>query len=507
MVHEIGVERVVARDQHHQRLVATPARAPRLLPERRPGAGEARHHDGVQAGDVHPELERVRGGHAEQVAVHQRRLEGAPLLGQVAAAVGRHAGDQRGVDLGEHALRAEGGQLRPPARSDERQRAGTLDDEVGQHPRGLGPGGAADGCPVLPDQLRQQRRLPQRHRPSGRGRSVVDDGSDLASREPSGEPGRVGHRRRGQHQRRPRPVPRADTQEPPQQQGNVRPEQPPVGVALVEHHVAQAAQEGRPAGVLRQQRAVHHVRVAEQPARVAARPVPLGVRSVPVERRGPDIGQPERLDCPQLVGGQRLGRREVQRRRAPVVGERRQHRQLVGQRLPRRGPGGHHDVVPGVREVGCAGLMAPRPVNAPFLERGAHRGRDPERPVDGASGAGGQLHDVAQRVVPVAGVGSGHDPPQQAFPAPLDHGDDAMAVCSHAASTTLASAWSDQSAHEVGTSPPRLTSPPHVRADTASCAIPVISPRARAQPSARGIRVSNVTTNRRSAPTAPALCR
>ncbi len=176
MVDQVGVERVVAGHQHHQRLVAASAGPAGLLPERGPGAGEARHDHGVQPGDVDTELQRVRGGDPEQVAADQRGLQRPPLLRQVAAAVGRHPRHQRRVHLGEHPLRAERRQLRTPPRADEGQRAGALDDEVGQHPARLRAGGAAHRRTVLPGQLVEQGRLPQRDGPARRGRPVVGHG-------------------------------------------------------------------------------------------------------------------------------------------------------------------------------------------------------------------------------------------------------------------------------------------------------------------------------------------
>ena len=68
VVHEVGVQGVVAGHEHHERLVARPAGASGLLPERRPRAREPGHHHRVEPGDVHAELERVRRRHAQQLA-------------------------------------------------------------------------------------------------------------------------------------------------------------------------------------------------------------------------------------------------------------------------------------------------------------------------------------------------------------------------------------------------------------------------------------------------------
>src|SRR6266542_3617929 len=68
MVQVVGVERVVEADQHGERGAALPAGAPRLLPEGGDRAGEAVEHDRVQPTDVHAQLERVGGRHAQELA-------------------------------------------------------------------------------------------------------------------------------------------------------------------------------------------------------------------------------------------------------------------------------------------------------------------------------------------------------------------------------------------------------------------------------------------------------
>jgi hypothetical protein len=221
VVHQVGVHRVVAGDEHDQGLVAGPSGPARLLPERRPGAGEAGDDHGVQPGDVHAQLQRVGGGHAEQLAGLQRRLQRPALLGQVAAAVRRDLPDQLRVDAGQHPLRAQRGQLGAPPGPHERQRPRPLQYQIGQHPGGLGAGGPAHRGPVLPGEFGQQRRLPERDRPPGPRGAVLGHRGDRPAGQPGRELGRIGHRRRGQHDRRPRSVPGADPQQPAQQQRHV----------------------------------------------------------------------------------------------------------------------------------------------------------------------------------------------------------------------------------------------------------------------------------------------
>ena len=90
MVHQVGVQRVVAGDQHDQRALAAPARAAGLLPERRHGARKAGQHHRVQTRDVDAQFQRVGGGQPAQFAVGQRAFQRAPVLGEITGPVGGH---------------------------------------------------------------------------------------------------------------------------------------------------------------------------------------------------------------------------------------------------------------------------------------------------------------------------------------------------------------------------------------------------------------------------------
>lgn len=94
VVHEEGVQRVVAGDEDGECALPRAAGAARLLPQGGPGARVARDDDGVQAGDVDAEFEGGGGGEAEEFAGVQGALQGATFLGEVAAAVGGHAPGQ-----------------------------------------------------------------------------------------------------------------------------------------------------------------------------------------------------------------------------------------------------------------------------------------------------------------------------------------------------------------------------------------------------------------------------
>ena len=164
MVHQVRVERIVAGDQNDQCALAAPARTAGLLPERCDGTREARKHNGIEAGDVDPELQRIGGGQSAQLAVGQRPFQSPTILGQVTGPIRRHLIGEIGVRVGQPCPGPECDEFGTPARAHERQRAGPLPHQVGHHPRRFGPCRAAYRSTVLPDQLRQQRRLPQRDR-------------------------------------------------------------------------------------------------------------------------------------------------------------------------------------------------------------------------------------------------------------------------------------------------------------------------------------------------------
>ena len=79
------------------------------------------------------------------------------------------------------------------------------------------------------------------------------------------------------------------------------PEHAAVGVALVNHDVAQPAQVQGPPRVLRQHGAVQHVRVGEHPVRVRSNPVALG-ESACRRRRWPAARPEARVRQPAAAG-------------------------------------------------------------------------------------------------------------------------------------------------------------------------------------------------------------
>ena len=199
-------------------------------------------------------------------------------------------------------------------------------------------------------------------------------------------------------------VHRAHPPQPTEHVGDVRAEDAAVVVALVDHDVLQGAEEARPPVVGRQERAVQHVGVGQDVLPEVARPVALLARAVAV-MGGQAYVEAQGRQPGELVVGQRLGRREVEHRRAALAADaagradRRQRGQLVGQRLPRGRAGRHDHVVARVRRVGGHDLVAPRPGHALRGEGAADVVGHPGRPVLVHRLPGGEDLEVPEAVL------------------------------------------------------------------------------------------------------------
>ena len=218
----------------------------------------------------------------------------------------------------------------------------------------------------------------------GRGEPSSVTASTGAPDQPGGGRGGIGHRRRGEHEDRLGPVAAADAAQPPEHVPDVRTEHPAVGVALVDDHVGDPAQRAGPLLVGGQDPAVQHVRVGHDPPRVPPHPVPLLAGGVPVVGRRPHRWIGERRHRRQLVAGQRLGRGEVEDAGARVLGQPGQRRQLVGQRLPGCGAGGHDDVPARPRRSCAASTWCPPRRADPAVGEPGDAARDRPTPARGS---------------------------------------------------------------------------------------------------------------------------
>ena len=158
-------------------------------------------------------------------------------------------------------------------------------------------------------------------------------------------------------------------------------------------------EEAVPVGMPGQQVVVQHVRRGQQVVGVRAGPDAIGYGSVAVHHGGAHAAQAQRRDQPELVGGQRAGRRDVQRGAALEHGG--QRRDQVAERLTRRGAGGDDHVAALAGQPRGPGLVGPRPRRADAVQRLAQPGGQPVRPVGPPSAARGDPVDMRQP----AGVG------------------------------------------------------------------------------------------------------
>ena len=364
VVHQVGVQRVVGGDEDGEAAGPGASGPARLLPQRDARARPAGDEDRVQSGDVDAQLQGVGGGQGPQPARAQVGLQGSALLGQVAAAVGRHRADELGQGEPQRVAGPLGHDLRRAARAHEHQRPGAHAQQIHEQLGGLDDGAASrrgvlariarvrfGGLGRVLDWLdvgrRQHPGVAQRRLPQGQGAlpggcGVVGDGHDvvgLGTDESGRGEGRLGCRRRGAQDdrlRAARAQARHEPQEASQHEGDVRPQDPAVCVALVDDDVAQAPQETGPALVARQQGEVEEVGVGQDDVGMGTHPVSLGQGGVAVAGAGAHRAQGARggaglaLDCIELadepaqrgglVGGERLGGGEVEGGGASAVG-------------------------------------------------------------------------------------------------------------------------------------------------------------------------------------------
>ena len=143
VVHQVGVQRVVGGDEDGQAASPGASGPARLLPQRDARARPAGDEDRVQSGDVDAQLQGVGGGQGPQPARAQVGLQGSALLGQVAAAVGRHRADELGQGEPQRVAGPLGHDLRRAARAHEHQRPGAHAQQIHEQLGGLDDGAAS----------------------------------------------------------------------------------------------------------------------------------------------------------------------------------------------------------------------------------------------------------------------------------------------------------------------------------------------------------------------------
>ena len=167
--------------------------------------------------------------------------------------------------------------------------------------------------------------------------------------------------------------------QPPQHARDLRTENAAVGVRLVDHDVAQVAEELGPQRVVGQDAGVEHVGVGQQHARAAADTAARGLGRVAVVGGGQRVDDPlprglhQRIPLAELILCQRLGRVDVQGARQRITRQRLQHRHVKAQRLAAGRRGGDDDVLARQRGVDRLGLVRVQPLGAGRGQRSFHR--------------------------------------------------------------------------------------------------------------------------------------
>ncbi len=173
--------------------------------------------------------------------------------------------------------------------------------------------------------------------------------------------------------------------------GDMRAEDAPEHVQLVDDDIAEPPEERGPPRVERKHPDVEHLRIGQHDVRVPAHPRPRRRLGVTVIGRRDESGKRGCRDPPQLVLRECLGGEDQQRRRRVDAADGLCDRGLVHERLARRGPGRDHHRVAVPYEVQRLGLMTPEEVDAQSLQHlvGQRLGEQ-----GGATRARGLLFDV-----------------------------------------------------------------------------------------------------------------
>ena len=158
-----------------------------------------------------------------------------------------------------------------------------------------------------------------------------------------------------------------DAAQPAQHIAQVAAEDAAIGVQLVQHDVAQILEQARPAGVVRQDAGVQHVRIgqhdvplfADGRARVGGRVAVVGENAESVIQALVEI-----VELGELILRQRLGGKKIQRARVGIFQHGVQDRQVVAERLAGSGRRDDDHFVARHARFRGLGLVCVRPPNA-----------------------------------------------------------------------------------------------------------------------------------------------
>ena len=231
VMHQEGIHRLIAGNQHHQRaLPATPSPA-RLLSKRRHRTRIARHHHSVEPADVDTQLERVRRGHAQDVALVQGALQRTTVLRQIARPIRRDPPRKiRPPRSAQILLRAHRHNLRSRPRAHKRQSPRPLTHQPPHYRRRLRRRRVPHRGAVLTLRALDETRLPQHHGALTRRRRIHIHRPHRPATQQLRVLRRSRRRRRRKHQRRLRTVRAGEAKQASKNEGHIGAEHPSIGV-------------------------------------------------------------------------------------------------------------------------------------------------------------------------------------------------------------------------------------------------------------------------------------
>ena len=353
------IERVLTRDEDRQP-TRPPSGATPLLPQRGDGAGKADGDRAVERADVDPELERLRRGDPEQLALDEAALDLASLLRRVPGPVGSEPRRGRRVQPVAGEAVDELGCL---AALREADRAQAPPDQTRQQPGGV-PERARAGAELLVEEL----GVPEHDLALGLRGGVVGHDADVEAREARRELARVGDRRGRENEHGIGVVREREPAQPAQDVADVRAEDAAVDVRLVDDDEPEVVQRVPPTIVMGQHADVEHVGIGEDHVRRAPDVrATLDGRVAVVDRR-PQTADPETREPARLILRERLRRIEEDRPRRWIPRDRVQDGEREGERLARRGSRRDDDALPPGDGLPGLGLMCVEPRHAARAE-------------------------------------------------------------------------------------------------------------------------------------------
>ena len=211
-------------------------------------------------------------------------------------------------------------------------------------------------------------------------RPVVGDRVERQACQRFGEAAGVPDRRaRGDELRR-GAVMRGDASQPPKDVRDVRAEDAPKDVHLIDDDDRKVLEEHRPPVVCREDADVEHVGVRDDYVGRSPRPRALGARRIAVVHRCARGRESERAQLPDLILCERLSREQVQGGRPRICEQPLERRQLIDEALPAGGSRRYRNVATGARSAQPFGLVRPEPFDPASPQSHRQLGGDVERP-------------------------------------------------------------------------------------------------------------------------------